>query len=186
MDNNIISTVYNALAEDTDTVAKSRAEMAAADDAINSGRYTTRTIQGEYEPKRAEAKRKMESDATAAINRARALVAQYAADADAMNDLDPAQLTDDIKLLQAGIQLTERDIKTMLKRNAENRTMQQLIMRYAQEHGIESPDFKPYYIPSMKERATAEGLSRILDYYEKWITQPNAREMLDKFFNVKE
>lgn len=50
--------------------------------------------------------------------------------------LDPKELTDDIKLLQGGLILKERDIEGILSRNAGNRTMTQLAIRYADEHGM--------------------------------------------------
>jgi hypothetical protein len=55
--------------------------------------------------------------------------------ADALN---PSEITDDIKLLNSGVKLTERDIKTMIERNSNNRTMTQLALRYAQENNIKT------------------------------------------------
>jgi len=50
--------------------------------------------------------------------------------------LNPADLTDDVKLLQGGLILTQRDIEGILERNSSNRTMIQLAVRYAKEHGL--------------------------------------------------
>ena len=54
------------------------------------------------------------------------------------DELDPTKLTDDVRLLNSGVKMTSRDIKAMLKRNSDNRTMLQVILRYADEHNIET------------------------------------------------
>lgn len=56
-------------------------------------------------PKRDALRRKIETASEGAIQEARNLVAQYRADAAELNNLDPAELTDDVKLLQSGITL---------------------------------------------------------------------------------
>jgi len=68
----------------------------------------------------------------------------------------------------------------MLKRNATNRTMVQIIMRYANEHNIDTGSV--YYIAGQEERQTAQNLETILFYYKNWIDKPEAKKMLDKFF----
>lgn len=54
------------------------------------------------------------------------------------DQLDPEKITADINLLNAGISLNADDLKTMIARNSGNRTMQQLILRYAADHKIET------------------------------------------------
>lgn len=54
------------------------------------------------------------------------------------DSLNPSEITDDIKLLNSGVKLTERDIKAMIDRNSDNRTMIQLALRYAKENDIKT------------------------------------------------
>ena len=57
----------------------------------------------------------------------------------AADDLNPAQVNEDeLKLLNAGVRLTKRDIDAMLKRNEGNHTMTQIILRHCKERGIDA------------------------------------------------
>lgn len=57
-------------------------------------------------------------------------------DLEESENLNPKEITEDSKLLTLGIALTQKDIESMLDRNQGNRTMTQLIFRYAREHDI--------------------------------------------------
>ena len=72
------------------------------------------------------------------------------------------------------------EIANILKRNAGNRTMTQIVLRYAKEHNIDTGG--TYYIGGQQEEETARGLDTIISYYAKWIDKPNAKDMLTKFF----
>ena len=55
------------------------------------------------------------------------------------------ELTEDAKLLGVGVTLSAEDIAAMFDRNAGNPTMEHLICRYADQHGIalrRVPSFK--------------------------------------------
>lgn len=118
-----------------------------------------------------------------AIQAAKALVAKYRADAEKRNNLDPAELTDDVKLFQTGIPLLPRDIQAILERNSGNRTMTQLALRYAKEHGIETGGTN--YTGGEAERQTANALDEIIRYYSRWIDKRNAKDVLRRFFNME-
>ena len=180
MDNNIVQTVYSTLETRTDEISKVIAERDALEEKIKSGRYSPQTLKDEIYPKRDALKSKVQSMCDSAMKEAENHVAQYRADAAELNNLDPAELTDDVKLLQSGITLLPRDIQGMLKRNSGNRTMTQIILRYAKEHNIETGG--TYYIGGQQEEETARGLDTIISYYAKWIDKPNAKDMLTKFF----
>lgn len=68
----------------------------------------------------------------------RAICEEYA---DFLRDEDAlkgADVNDDMRLLQGGVRLSGQDVKSMIQRNAGNRTMLQLILNYAEDHGIET------------------------------------------------
>lgn len=184
MDNNdIIATVYNTLDNYTDEIGKTIAEQQKLEEKINSGRYSEQTLRNEVYPKRDELRHKINSMRDSALQAAKGIISQYRIDAAEKNNLDPAELTDDVKLLQAGIVLKPRDIQGMLKRNEDNRTMTQIILRYAEEHNIDTG--KTYYVGGQQEEETARALDNIIHYYKNWIDKPNAKVMLNKFFQIQ-
>ena len=182
MDNNIVQTVFDSLEADTHEINKTRTEYAALDAKIKEGRYSNQTLTKEIYPKRDELKRKVESGCASAIKKAHDMIATYREKADRLNDLDPSDITDDIKLLTAGVPLLDRDINAILTRNKGNRTMTQLALRYAKEHGIDMKG--TFYVGGQAEREQANTLDGIVDYYARWIDKENNLDMLNRFFNV--
>ena len=182
MESNITQAVYDSLKEATKEITPLAKELESVNAEIAGNRYTSETLQNELYPKRDELKKKINEKANAAIDAAKALVVQYRKELESINNLDPNELTDDIKLFQAGIPLREKDIRAILERNRENYTMVQLALRYASDHGIEIRG--TYYTGGHEERATADNLDSTILYYTRWITQGNALPMLDKFFGV--
>lgn len=182
MDNNIVQSVYDSLDASTAQIATKLEEFNRLGEEAKSGRYSQQGLHEIYE-KQDTLRGEIQNDSKTAINTAKSLVAQYRADSAERNNLNPAELTDDVKLLQSGIILRKNDIQGMLKRNASNRTMTQIILRYAEEHGI---DTGVVYNSGDEEEATAKNLEGILYYYGRWIDKPNAKSMLNRFFNVDE
>ena len=182
MDNNIVQTVYDSLEAATTEMDKTKDEYAAIEAKIKAGRYSSDVLQKEIYPKRDALRQKIYDDSERAINAAKGLVNQYRQDAARLNDLDPAELTDDVKLFQTGVPLLERDIRAILERNKDNRTMTQLALRYAKEHGINLKG--TYYIGGNTERTTADNLDGVIEYYSRWIDKDNAHDMLRKFFGM--
>lgn len=182
MDNNIVQTVYDSLEAATTEIDKTRSEYAALEKKIKEGRYSNQTLQKEIYPKRDELKRKIEGDCARAIKAAHDSIATYRADAEALSDLDPSAITDDVKILQAGVSLTARDIQAIINRNPDNRTMIQIALRYAKEHNIDMKG--TFYVGGEAEKETARNLDGIVDYYARWIDKENNLDMLNRFFNV--
>lgn len=182
MDNNIVQTVFNNLEAATTEINKTRTEYTALEAKIKEGRYSNQTLQKEIYPKRDELKRKIEGECARAIQAAHDSIATYRADAEALSDLDPSAITDDVKILQAGVTLTARDIQAIINRNPDNRTMIQIALRYAKEHGIDMKG--TYYIGGQQEKETARNLDGIVDYYARWIDKENNLDMLNRFFNI--
>lgn len=183
MDTNIMQTVYKALEASTAEIGKTLAERDSLEEKIKSGRYSSQTVQKEFHPKRDALNQRIKADSEKAIQAAKSLVEKYRTDAEKLDTLDPAELTDDIKLFQTGIPLLPRDIQAILERNSGNRTMTQLALRYAKEHKIETGGTN--YIGGEAERQTANNLDGIIRYYSRWIDKRNAKDVLRRFFNVE-
>lgn len=86
-----------------------------------------RALQGEIQAMRDEGKRIVSG-----------MCDSYREELVKQDQLDPEKITADINLLNAGITLNADDLRTMIDRNNGNRTMQQLILRYAADHKIET------------------------------------------------
>ena len=174
--------VYNTLDTFTDEIQESTKELDALEAEIKSNKYTQQALKDEIFPKRDAIRKKIDGTAEKALSTANALIKQYRDEAAEANYLDPSKLTDDVRLLQPGITLTAGDIQGMLKRNEGNRTMLQVILRYAEEHKIDTGNV--VYCGGEAEEKTAQELETILYYYKKWIREKNAKSMLNEFFHV--
>ena len=182
MDTNIVKTVYNLMQKRAEEIGKAVAERDKLEEKIKSGRYSAQALRDEVYPKRDTLRQEIRNSTDNAIKEAKALIEQYRKDANALNDLDPSEITDDLKLMQSGISLRPNDIQAILRRNANNRTMLQLTLRYAAEHKISTNG--TFYIGGQREKETADNLDEMLHYVAKYIDKPEAKEMIDKFFNM--
>lgn len=179
----IDKTIFEILDARADEIAADVSERDALDVLIRSGRYKQEYIQNDLFPKRSALQQKIRNASDAAINEAKALVNQYRQDTLNRNRLDPAEMTDDVKLLAPGIVLEQRDIIGMLERNAGNRTMTQIILRYAKEHDFETG---LHFDDGHAEAEHAKDLEGVISLYAKWIDKPKAKQMLRTFFQVNE
>ena len=180
----ITQAVYDTLATKAEEIRQDIEAREAVDALISSGRYNAKYVESDLRPKRDSLRMKINSASESAIQEAQNLINQYRKEAADRNRLDPAELTDDVKLLQPGIKLEPRDIQGMLERNGTNRTMTQIILRYAKENGIDTGGM--WYVGGQQEEETARALEGTLSYYRKWIATPDAKKMLDKFFGIIE
>ena len=133
---------YNEITAITREGLKDLQELSAqkrlTDDEIKSGRYSAEYVKKHLIPKSDSLRREIEAVRTNANKEAQRICDEYIEELRAQDDLDPALLTDDVKLLQAGVNLKPRDISAMLKRNADNHTMTQVILRYCKENDIDT------------------------------------------------
>lgn len=112
------------------------------------------------------------------------LLSAYQASERAKDALNPADITEDAKLFSAGVSLTERDIQDILARNADNRTMAILTLRYAEEHKIILPGAYQYNTAESRAKKAADTLRTSTHYYtEHWLKSDKADEMLNKLFD---
>lgn len=180
-ENGIAGMVYESLSAATDSIAKTMEQSAAVTEAIRSGKYSRAELEKTYYPKSTELTLKIRHDSEDAIRNAHRIVAEYRQECEARNDtLDSSMINDDAKLLQAGINLTEKDIDDLLERNADNPTMTQIIMRYAKERKIRISG--RHIDRQQEENRMCDGVDAIISMYQKWIRHPKGREMLDRFF----
>ena len=184
MDNNIEQSVYNYLTENITEINNSsdKHNLDYTESEIKAGTYSDKALQSEIYPYRDKLRQAVRSRYDAMMDSARKMVAEYRSSAERLNDLNPDDINDDIKLLQTGITLLPRDIEALLRRNSSNRTMSQLILRYAKEHGIETNSM---YTGTHDEMQRAKNLESTLHYYEKWVDKPNALDILNRFFGVR-
>ena len=179
---NIVETVYDALKESTKEVQKVVEEKEQLEEKVKAGRYSAETVQNEIKPRIDDLKRKTKSLSEQAIADAAALVSKYRDEIEERYCLDPAELNDDIKLLQAGIPLSVRDVQAILRRNENNRTMTTLALRYAEQHDLKIEHSYTFERELKAARDTADALDQVLIYYPSWIGTDHAFMMLDKFF----
>ena len=180
---NIAGMVYESLSAATDSIAKTMEQSAAITAEIRSGKYSREELEKTYYPKSTELTLKIRHDAEAAIRDAHRLVAEYRAECEAKNVLDASMINDDAKLLQAGVNLTEKDIDDLLERNTDNRTMTEIIKRYAKEHKIR---ISGRHIDRLQEEnRMCDNVDFVISMYQRWIRHPKGKEMLDKFFSFE-
>ncbi len=133
-------TFYNNLKEsvldDIQAVARAKSSYDEAQSRRNSGRYSPEYIRDHIDPEI----RNLRSEFFAARDRAGQaalrLIRKYQDELRASDALDPSQINDDIKLLQCGVTLSERDLRDILARNGENKTMTRLVLQYAADHDV--------------------------------------------------
>ena len=178
---NIMSEIITDLEARADAVLPllDKADKLQAD--IKSDRFNMQTINGELYPALHKVKREIENAQEEARRAVASRVNAYIADLEREDALDPDKLTDDCKLLNAGVTLNARDINTMLERNSGNRTMTQVILRYAREHDIDIG--RTYYIGNEEAIRNARSLSGTFNLYiDHWMNTKKSREMIDKMF----
>ena len=182
----ITNKVYNSLKESTAEIAGKCAEYDRLVEKAKSGRYSQEALTKEIYPKRDALKREIADDSARALEKATALVRDYQEEMRRADNLNPADITDDVKLFTAGIKLKARDIQGIIERNQGNATMLQIALRYAEENGVDMGSNRPLYIGHSQQIQGGENLIGVINIYGRWINTPRAAEMLDKFFNVTE
>ena len=178
----IITGVYNTLKEGTQAISGAKAELSILDEKIASGRYSDSVVK-DFKEKRAELSKSIRMEAEGTIKQVNESIAQYMAEETARrNMLKPSEITDDIRLLQAGVTLNRNDLESILDRTEGNRTMFHIVTRYAKEHGIEISG--KYRVDNGEDEKLANALSLIVNRYGAWINTGKAREMLNKLYGA--
>lgn len=173
------ATLTSDLKEGLDKVAALASDLKKVDADISSGTFSEDHVRAVLRPKRAEIKKEIDRAQDDARTKAQATINKFAKelrDADALN---PAELTDDIRLLELGATLRKKDILAIIERNADNRTMVQLALRAAEDRGIDLDGLR--YTTNESLARHAEALRYAVDVALRWSTEPQ-RNVFGKLF----
>lgn len=125
-------------------IEKERNQLIADKD---SGRYTDNEVKLNMLPKIDQLRKDMEKKWIEGKTNVASVVKKYSEILRKEDALIPEDMTEDVKLLNSGIPLTQRDLQDIIDRNPQNRTMAQLALRYADQNNIEGLSSR-YYIPA--------------------------------------
>ena len=91
------------------------------------------------------------------------------------DSLKGEEMTDDAKLLTAGVPLDKRDLESMLERNKGNRTMLQLALRYAKANNI---DLGLTYVGNSETIESLKSIPYTAEVTMKWDENPSVFDRL--------
>ena len=103
---------------------------------MKSSKFQQSYIKKEMLPMIEGKNRAIEERKAAANKQIKALADDYISELNEANELRGEDLTDDAKLLTAGVKLTGRELEKLFDRYGDNPTMQQIVHRYADENNI--------------------------------------------------
>lgn len=178
----MINSVYNTLKAGTAGLQKKLNEYEILTKQEKSGIFSKEYLEKEIRPRIKELRHSIEKDKAATISSARDIVKAYQDELREKDILRAEDITEDARLFTAGIKLNKQDLEAILARNTDNPTMTQIALRYAQENKIDLGG--KVYVGHQAEIQRADGIASIVDYYNRWIDDPDAGNMLNKFFGV--
>lgn len=167
------------LKERLDKIAALSSDLEKVDADITSGTFSDGHIRDVLRPKSAELKKQIEQAQEEARKASWAIIDKYAKELRDDDCLDPAELTDDVRLLAPEIPLRKKDLLAMLERNADNRTMTQIVLRAAEEREIDLDGLR--YTNNESQARHAEALQYVVDVALRWSTDPG-KKIFDKLF----
>lgn len=103
---------------------------------MKSSKFQQSYIKKEMLPMIEGKNRAIEERKTAANKQIKALADDYVNELNEANELRGEDLTDDARLLTAGVKLTGNELEKIFDRYGDNPTMQQIVYRYADEHDV--------------------------------------------------
>lgn len=161
-----IRSIANSTIEEMNELDK---QAKSLDDKIKSKRYTPDVISKELMPELQGIKREINKRKEEGCKAIRIRSDEYIAELRKADELNPDNLTDDIKLLQSGVALSADDLATLFDRNAGNSTMQKLITDFAKQH---NRDIQRYYRPTHADliisvNTVPEAMQTVLNWYNK-------------------
>ena len=112
------------------------AEKQKLESEMKSSKFQQSYIRKEMLPMIEGKKRDIEARKAAANKQIKALADGYISELNEANELRGEDLTDDAKLLTAGVKLTGSELEKIFDRHSGNPTMQQLVHRYTDEHDV--------------------------------------------------
>ncbi len=178
---NIRQNLVDTLNERAEAIGKLVTRRGELENDVKSGRFTAAAVANELQPELMNVRMAIDRTKDETRQAVARLVNQYVGELDKADALNPDELNEgDVKLLNSGVDLTKRDLTVMLSRNQGNRTMTQLILRWARAHDV---DMGVTYIGNEKAIADAKQIPGVVDLWiDHWSDQPNARDMVQRMF----
>lgn len=175
-----IDEIYKTLLDGAREIAAKVEKVDTLSAEIESGVFSDKIIRAKMDEAQVM-RREIDEDVERVNQAAKRHIDEYISQIRRDNDLRGEDLTDDIKLLNCGVKLTEYDILPILQRNRDNRTMVRLICRYCAERNIPTGGF--VFDDGAVEIRDAESTKYTVDLFcRNWIRKTNSEEMLRKFF----
>lgn len=166
---------YLELKKTVDEAIKALNENAAKADALEqkilSNRYRPNVVENEFKPAIAEIRKAMQEIQTKASARISGLSQEYINELSYSQQLRGEQLTDDAKLLSAGVKLSQNDIEMLFDRHAGNDTMQRLFYEYA--HANDIPINRAYRPTNADLIDAINAVPTISEKVIKWYDRPD-------------
>lgn len=128
--------VYNCMMNGHKSVLEKRSEIAEIDEKLQSGLYVV-SVMERLKAAKPEKEKEIDEIKKQTIKAAGDIVDKYIEECQAADAINPDDITDDVKILNLPTTASRNDLISILKRNENNSTMQQLVLRYAEEHGID-------------------------------------------------
>lgn len=169
--------LHKAVKDGVSRIVKARNELAKTMEEMKNDMYSREYIENTLEPRRREAVRKIEQESDKAKEAAYALLDEYIIQLEDEDALNGADINDDLKLLTCGMKLSKKDLLDMVKRNENNRTMTQMIIRYAEDNGV---DIGIVYRGNKGLIETVKQLKANVDYAIKWTEYPKVNDMVER------
>lgn len=176
---NIQGLVHEALKESIKGMEPTVKKLDTLNGKIDEGRYSLKTLQEEVYPEANKLRGDIDRMKSEALDQVKSLIQDYRDYVRATNALDPTEVTADVKLLELPVKLSVEDLTVMLERNTGNKTMQRVILRYAEEHGYDMPNELAFFHGEELKHANSLQAA-VEDHFMRYIDQPNALEMLEK------
>lgn len=163
--------IRKAASEAIEDINKLDEQAQAITDKINSKRYTVQAISTELKPELEKIRRQKEERREQGFSTICTKTAEYVKELHKANQLNPDDITDDIKLLQAGVALSADDLTALFDRNTGNNTMQKLISDFAKQH---NRDIQRCYRPANIDFIRGvESIPETMKVVLKWNDKPN-------------
>ena len=182
---NIRADLINILNEKADAIGKLATRRDELERDIKSGRFTSAAVGKELQPELMNVRVAISETKDETRRAVAQLVNRYVGELERADALNPDEVNEgDVKLLNSGVELTKRDLTVMLERNQGNRTMTQMILRWARAHDV---DMGLAFIGNEKLIADAKQLPGVVGLWiSHWADQPNAKDMIQKMFGAGE
>lgn len=178
--------VIRSLRDNGKEMLKINQEIYKLTSEINAKKYDPAYVRNVLMPKISEMQhhvRQMKNESLETVYR---LTDEKRAEIYGASEIRGGELTDDARLFSCGIDLTEQDIRQIVKRNAGNQTMINLAAKYASQHNLKTYELFEQ-VQHREELESCDAINGIAKVYcERWIDQDEGCKLLDRFFDLPE